>query len=55
MEVALTVDYYGTVLSLCAFIIASERKRIAALWCTACLFFGSSFVCAYVSVLVCFT
>jgi hypothetical protein len=62
VEVALLVDYYGTVLPLCGIIVASEAagstlldKGKALAWTAACMFLGSLFcVCVCVCVCVCF-
>ena len=59
VEVALLVDYYGTVLPFCGIIVASEAagstlldKGKALAWTAACMFLGSLF-CVCVCVCVC--
>jgi hypothetical protein len=40
-------DYYAAALCLCGFIVATETRFAACLWCSAVLLLGGPFCCSY--------
>jgi hypothetical protein len=48
-QLALTVDFYGSVIPLCGFICFSEKRLPSIIWSLACIILGAPLCCAYVS------